>query len=1209
MKIFMHRLLAVVLVLCAITSAMNAQTATMNGATLNKQVSNTSVQTGVVFTYDIAYHIPAGSSDIKIWDQLPTDLEFISVSAPATVCSGNPLTVTAPASGTMGGSITFTFGGTITAACSGTFQILVRFPNGTTCSGVRAINRACMTGRTPLGGLELCTSGESAVTSATAVNPWSINKRPVGTFYTGLAPCANVTPSDTVEYEISVVNSSWSYGVLNLANATVTDAFPAGTIILSTTPAATVSGTTVTWNLGNLLATTPYNFRVFRVRVAYPPIATGTVVNNTATLSGSLGKRECNNPLNTSATTCVVKGNPPSQQTGRFYKWVSVSGNSVGCTGSYYVYLYNNSTTTSLNTFGWTDNIPTGVTVNNIQVIGNSTPVSLSINGATPTTIGTLPSAVITAPPAITSISLQNTTGSAIPPGGAVYVLINFTINAAAPTSIVNTATITGGGITPTSASAQFGVFAPAPRACVYKFVCPKATNPNNVYKQGDIVRYRLRVQNIGTADMTNATITDALNSNLQYVGNPSYYSNTNFNPPCGSGGTWTTPPTPAHTGNNLKWTGVNIPRLNCQQTIYPNCGYYGTFNVPYYFIEFDVKIRDTSGLGSIANNFVISGSNFTTETSNNEYITVAGNAGFTLNKQVSTNNGTTYASAGTVGAYGNVRYRLGMNNFGTTSLSKIVMVDLLPRDNGANDGRILNRPLSRNSDFDMFYITFAASTHAVTTQASSGTNLNLPDFPYLGGTTTPSWAAAGAGAKNIRATFTPPLLALGNLNYDFNAQADRTVRQTACNSFAVKLNRYSLIQNGVNVPQTEIAESDNVCLTGTTRDCCEEATFEQTEDGCCSQLKITCPVRSVEVVLENGVFSNLNWTYNTPAVDVEGMTRYTLTNSLTREGTLITACFTATSDAPVIITYIITFQDGTTCEKREEKRCCCKPTISVPEKGCAGIALNFSIDTETCIIEDFVWDFGDGTTLANVANPTHAYANAGGYEVTLTYRDNCGEHKMQYRIRVEECPCDIKACLTGHVSGLGVNFNLTNLTSSYPTMFYLWTFGDGTTGTGLNGAHTYNTYGDYEVCVTVYAFNGKDICECQKTFCVKVSLKEGAEPYGLVCEGDLPARMGTNNSSTDKKATTNTKFNAFPNPFDSNITVEWTNDKDNVATTPITIHFVNMIGQVIATKTVAADAKSTTIETKALPTGVYQVIMYQNGRVVNSTKMIKNTN
>lgn len=59
---------------------------------------------------------------------------------------------------------------------------------------------------------------------------------------------------------------------------------------------------------------------------------------------------------------------------------------------------------------------------------------------------------------------------------------------------------------------------------------------------------------------------------------------------------------------------------------------------------------------------------------------------------------------------------------------------------------------------------------------------------------------------------------------------------------------------------------------------------------------------------------------------------------------------------------------------------------FSFPSNSCPGTSINFTnLTTITGGTIAYVWDFGDGTPTSNVTSPSHAYASAGVYNVTLT--------------------------------------------------------------------------------------------------------------------------------------------------------------------------------------------------------------------------------
>lgn len=71
------------------------------------------------------------------------------------------------------------------------------------------------------------------------------------------------------------------------------------------------------------------------------------------------------------------------------------------------------------------------------------------------------------------------------------------------------------------------------------------------------------------------------------------------------------------------------------------------------------------------------------------------------------------------------------------------------------------------------------------------------------------------------------------------------------------------------------------------------------------------------------------------------------------------------------------------------------------------GIGNNEIIFTNTMQNADnYVWDFGDGSTTSTIQNPTHSYANNGTYTVTLT-ASNCdlnGLHQSSHSMKISFC-------------------------------------------------------------------------------------------------------------------------------------------------------------------------------------------------------------
>jgi PKD repeat protein len=146
------------------------------------------------------------------------------------------------------------------------------------------------------------------------------------------------------------------------------------------------------------------------------------------------------------------------------------------------------------------------------------------------------------------------------------------------------------------------------------------------------------------------------------------------------------------------------------------------------------------------------------------------------------------------------------------------------------------------------------------------------------------------------------------------------------------------------------------------------------------------------------------------------------------------------------------------------------------PYSGTAGLPIVFSSagsDPVGGTIVAYAWTFGDGATSTD-ANPSHVYAAAGTYSVALTIRDSEGltsapDQTTATVARPNAPPiADANGPYQGKV-GFPVTFDGTG--SSDPdgdTLTYAWSFGDGSTGSGIAPTHVYTAPGSYTVTLTV---------------------------------------------------------------------------------------------------------------------------------------------
>jgi PKD repeat protein len=114
-------------------------------------------------------------------------------------------------------------------------------------------------------------------------------------------------------------------------------------------------------------------------------------------------------------------------------------------------------------------------------------------------------------------------------------------------------------------------------------------------------------------------------------------------------------------------------------------------------------------------------------------------------------------------------------------------------------------------------------------------------------------------------------------------------------------------------------------------------------------------------------------------------------------------------------------------------------------------------------------WTFGDGGT-STATNPSHSYASAGTYSVTLTVTDNGSATNSVTKSVTVTAPTNVPptANFTFTTSGLTATFTDASSDSDGTIASRSWTFGDSGTSTATSPSHTYAAAGTYSVTETV---------------------------------------------------------------------------------------------------------------------------------------------
>lgn len=144
--------------------------------------------------------------------------------------------------------------------------------------------------------------------------------------------------------------------------------------------------------------------------------------------------------------------------------------------------------------------------------------------------------------------------------------------------------------------------------------------------------------------------------------------------------------------------------------------------------------------------------------------------------------------------------------------------------------------------------------------------------------------------------------------------------------------------------------------------------------------------------------------------------------------------------------------------------------TVS-PASGIAGQTVFSFTDGSTGSVVSRTWNFGD-SFVSTQQNPTHVFASAGQYVITLTVSD--GSVQSQYNAAVSvTAPTPaippVQAAFTygpaAPVAGSAVTFS--DASGGSPTA-WSWNFGDGATSNQKNPTHTYASAGSYSVTLSV---------------------------------------------------------------------------------------------------------------------------------------------
>ncbi|MBS3915719.1 MAG: PKD domain-containing protein [Bacteroidetes bacterium] len=241
-------------------------------------------------------------------------------------------------------------------------------------------------------------------------------------------------------------------------------------------------------------------------------------------------------------------------------------------------------------------------------------------------------------------------------------------------------------------------------------------------------------------------------------------------------------------------------------------------------------------------------------------------------------------------------------------------------------------------------------------------------------------------------------------------------------------------------------------------------------------------------------------WATDKRAYDSCAMVKYTLNNTYVMGAK-------ASYTFPSAGTYTVCMKILDTCKKWDTSVC---KTITV--KNCcnwSGIGFSYSNKCRAYTFEGnnsngclkyqfYTMVNGSVVTLKAGRVATYTYSTSGSYYVKMVVQDTCNkcDTAIYQYVKVDCNPCSLNPEFTFKYDCFKYKFVATNTISGAT---YYWSFGDGSTGSGVDATHTYLKNGVYKICLVMKWKDPHTGDECKKEVCkeIKVSCGSGCDLKG----------------------------------------------------------------------------------------------------------------
>lgn len=248
--------------------------------------------------------------------------------------------------------------------------------------------------------------------------------------------------------------------------------------------------------------------------------------------------------------------------------------------------------------------------------------------------------------------------------------------------------------------------------------------------------------------------------------------------------------------------------------------------------------------------------------------------------------------------------------------------------------------------------------------------------------------------------------------------------------------------------------------------------------------------------------------------------------------------------------------------------------------------------------VTNYFWNFHDGQ-YATGANVSHQFNTPGMHLVTHSIGDSltCYSIIQDTVIITSVPPCT--ANVSFYVQKDTTNANPSYL--AYPTYpagvtSVTWSWGDGTTSSGLYPNHTYNATGVYNICVYVSV-----ACGASDTFCLSSNIYRSAESQAVKSVSVVNKTGGATGIKTVESDVN--RATIYPNPATNESTIEFYSDKASA----YMLDVYSVDGRLISSQLVNKEQGETTIQldVAAQKPGIYFVTL-KNKNESKTFRLIK---